>query len=403
MHLGITRDLLSKTPIEVTGMGVYGAAGSTVSEFWTNILSGVSMATNEVFNGVDFIVCRAPDPDSEASHFPLLRKMGRVSKMAASAARQAWTDSGLDRQDYEASRCGVIVGTSRGSLFEHYSKERTLLPSTSANSSGAAISGMLSRMLGIEGPSFTINATCSSGAHAIVMAAQQILTGVADIMLVGGAEAPLYGDLMVEMDATGILAKNLPPVSACRPFSANRHGTVLGEGASFLVLESADSASRRGRSPFARLAGWNLATDSLQRTGISSDLRVMIRALQGAVLMAGLDVRDIGYVHAHGTGTRMNDQREAQIIQKLFPEGIPCSSTKPVTGHCLGAAGSLGAVVSIQALREGILPPSANCLPMDPNIDLQLIQKEPLKRQISSAMSNAAGFWGNTSSLIFSV
>lgn len=401
VSIEITQHLLRKTPVVVTGMGVHSAAGTTVDEFWKSILAGESLAAIEDFDGANFISCRAPDPGTAVESFPAIRKMSRVAKMACVAASQAWESSGLAEFDHHPNRGSIIVGTSRGSLFEYYNGSRKVLPSSAANSSGAAIAGILSRMFRIEGASFTVNNTCSSGSHSMVLAAQQILTGAADFVLVGGVEAPLFKELMSEMSMAGVLATSEDPANACRPFSFTRNGTVLGEGAAFLLLESEHSAIRRGAKYYAKLSGWALSTDNSQRTGISEDMEVMSHTLRTAIEMAGLDARDIGYVHAHGTGTKLNDYREAKVLQRTFAHGVPCSSTKPVTGHCLGAAGALGALVAIMAMRDGLLPPSSNCLPIDPDIDLELIHKLPREAKIGAVMANAAGFWGNTSSLLF--
>jgi len=232
--------------------------------------------------------------------------------------------------------------------------------------------------------------------------AQQILLGAADIVLVGGAEDALNPMVLSQMAAAGVLGTHPDPAQTCRPFSRNRNGTILGEGSAFLVLESARSAHQRGRPAYSRLAGWASGSDGYQRTRMRPNGDGLHQVMTDALQMAAMAPEQIGYVHAHGTGTVLNDGQEAKAMRRLFPQGAACSSTKPITGHCMGAAAALGAIVSIEALRQQWLPPSANCQPLDPDCEPALIHPTARSSPLHAVMSNALGFWGHNVSLIFS-
>lgn len=277
-----------------------------------------------------------------------------------------------------------------------------MLPGLAANSNIASLSGALSILFKAQGPSFTVSAACASSANAIALAAQQILLGTADVILAGGAEASLNPVILSQLHAAGVLGSHPDPKRTCRPFAKDRNGTILGEGAAFLVLESAQSARQRGATVHARLAGWSVAAEGHQRTGISETAGGLRQVMENAMEMSGFAVGEIGYVNVHGTGTALSDAQEAKALQRMFPRGVPCSSTKPVTGHCMGAAAALEAVISIVALQQHQLPPTANCLPLAPDCSLDLIHTAPRPSPTRVVMSNSSGFWGHNASLIFS-
>jgi len=275
-----------------------------------------------------------------------------------------------------------------------------IMPTLSAQSSMGSLTGTLAQYFGLKGPGAVISATCASAAFAIGFAAEQILLGNADAMLVGGAEAPLHAVVLAQLQASGVLGSHEHASQTCRPFDATRNGMLLGEGAGFLVLERL--GARPDAKPLARLTGWSMTIESSGRTGMHEDGSSVVRSMQQAMELAQLSPREIGYVHAHGSGTVLNDSAEAAALAKIFVErGVPCSSTKPLTGHCLGATPALGAVLCIEALRRQKLPPAINCAQPDPHCPVQLVTSET-QRPITSVLSNAIGFWGYHSSMIFS-
>lgn len=402
--------LLRENPIVVTGMGAFCSAGDSVQALWNSAVAGKSLAAWRNFrNGAttsSFAVCSAPELDMSAPNMRRVRKLDRCVQMASVAATQAWDDAQLS-DAYPSDRVGVIIGSSRGPLGKRIESLRQngskLPPSLAADSTFGSLSGSLAQSFKLKGPGASISATCASAAFAVAVAAEQILLGRVDAMLVGGTEAPLETALLEQLDATGVIASHEQAEQACRPFDIDRNGIVVGEGSGFLILESAVGAAARGARAHARLAGWAIAVDNSGRTGVTSDGSTLSQTMLQALRIAELDPADVSYINAHGTGTKMNDAAEAQAILGLFAgrSDLACSSTKPVTGHCLGATPALEAIVSIAALAHQIIPPTANCSSQDPlcPINVQPLTAKPAK--LSVVMSNSLGFWGYHAALIF--
>ena len=230
------------------------------------------------------------------------------------------------------------------------------------------------------------------------------MLGAAEIMIAGGADAPLLDPIIRQTMSTGILGSHPDPTRACRPFDASRNGTVLGEGAAFLVLESLESARSRGVPVLARLAGYAMGADSAHRTSPREDGSGLVQVMQRALLIAGIDATKIDYVNAHGTGTPLNDKIEALALQRLLGDRVrrvACSSTKPVTGHCFGASAALEAVISVLALQNQLAPPTANYREPDPECSLDLVTERPRSVDIRVVISNSLGFWGKNAALVF--
>jgi len=254
-----------------------------------------------------------------------------------------------------------------------------------------------------HGPAMTVSATCASGAAAIALAAEQILLGKVEVALAGGAEAPLNPMVIAQLHAAGILGHDADPQLTCKPFGIARNGIVLGEGAGFLVLESLTSAQRRKATMLARLSGWALAAEGGERVGMDRTGASLSRVITEALAMAGVAPAQLGYINAHGTGTVLNDIAEANALRAALGDAasrVPCSSTKAITGHCLGASAALEAAIGIAALREGRLPGTANCQRPDAEVTLNLLRASA-EQSASSALSISAGFWGNQAALVF--
>jgi len=410
MKSSILTNLLRDNPLVVTGMGCHSVAGDSVDALWKAALAARGLAAWREFSVANqapqrFAVCSAPPVDISMSELRSARKSDRCAQMALHAANQAWKQAGLN-DAYAPARIGVMIGTSRGPLEkmeESFDRLRrgTVLPTLSAQSSMGSLSGMLAQHFGLKGPGAVVSATCASAAFAVGLAAEQICLGKADAMLVGGTEAPLHAAILAQLQASGVLGSHADAAQACRPFDVTRNGMVLGEGSAFLVLERL--GARADARPLARLAGWSMSVESSGRAGMQEDGPSVARAMQEALKLAQLSPDKIGYIHTHGSGTVLNDLAEAAAIARLFGERVvPCSSTKPVTGHCLGATPALGAVLCIEALRQQKLPTAVNCDQPDPQCPVQLVTAETQPRPFSSILSNAIGFWGYHASLIFS-
>lgn len=402
--------LLQDNPLAITGMGCFSAAGDSVDPFWRSAIAGRSLAAWREFSLAAespelFAVCTAPPIDTSSPEFRSVRKSDRCAQMALHAANQAWKQAAL-RDAYPSERIGVLVGSSRGPLEKMEKSFASLqrgdiMPTLSAQSSLGSLSGTLAQSFGVTGPCAVISATCASASFAIGFAAEQLLLGKADAMLVGGAEAPLHAVVLAQLQASGVLGTHEDPAKTCRPFDATRNGMVLGEGSAFLVLERL--GARAGAIPLAQLTGWSMTTESSGRTGMQQDGSSVVRAMREAMELAQLSPRDIGYIHAHGSGTMLNDLAESAALKNVFGDrGVPCSSTKPLTGHCLGATPALGAVLCIEALRHQKLPPAMNCEQPDPQCPVQLVTTKTQPQAFTSVLSNAIGFWGYHSTLIFS-
>ena len=403
---------LRDNPIVVTGMGSFSAAGDSVDALWRGAIAGRSLAAWREFGDEKgrsrFAVCSAPALDATRPELHPVRKLDRCVQMAWLTALQAWEQSRM-ADVYRPERVGVMVGSSRGPLgkqIESIRREgaRRVSPSLSADSTFGSLSGALAQSFKLKGPGAAISATCASGAFAIGLAAEQVLLGKADAMLVGGTEAPLMPALLEQLRAAGVFGFHEEAGQTCRPFDVTRNGLVLGEGSAFLVLESAQAAAARGAAVLARLAGWSLSLDNSGRTGVSEDGAGLLQVMQDALQVAGVGPEKIDYINAHGTGTKLNDMAEANAVRTLCGDRtmtVPCSSTKPITGHCLGATPALEAILSVEALRHQMIPPTANCAAQDPlcPINVQPLTAQPAK--ISTVMSNSLGFWGYHASLIF--
>jgi 3-oxoacyl-[acyl-carrier-protein] synthase II len=401
--------LLRECPVVVTGMGAFCGAGASVDELWQSVLRGESPADwlppGLAPAALKVAAIRAPNPPPTR----LTRKMDRSAQLAHAAALEAWAAARLDTQPVAPERVGVFVGTSRGAVGklaeacagDYKSPAR---PSDAAHCSLANVSGMLSLAFPAHGPALTVSATCASGAAAIALAAQQILLGTVDVALAGGAEAPLNPLVIAQLHAAGILGHDENPRLTCKPFDAARNGIVLGEGAGFLVLESLVSAQRRGAPSFARVTGWSLAAEGDERVGMDRSGASLGRVITAALALAEVPPAALGYVNAHGTGTKLNDLAEANALRLALGEAaslVPCSSTKAVTGHCLGASAALEAVIAIQVVQSGGLPGTANCRTPDPGVILNVLRASAGPLAVRSALSVSAGFWGNQAALVF--
>jgi 3-oxoacyl-(acyl-carrier-protein) synthase len=405
--------LLAQNPIVVTGTGVISAAGDSVPALWHAVAAGRVPAVHRPFPQHDhvrnFPVCPALtlDPTQPAMH--LVRRMDRCAQLAWHAARNAYAAAALE-SIADPHRIGLMLGTSRGpldKLREGFARldDRRYPPSLSADCSLASLSGVLAQGLKARGPTATISATCASGAFAIALAAEQILLGKADVMLAGGAEAPLNLLMLTQLDAAGVLGTHDDPARACRPFDITRNGLCLGEGSAFLVLESADHAAQRRAPVAAQLSGWALGVDASGRAGLDPTGAGLAQILRDALRTANLQPDDIDAVNAHGTGTQLNDLTEARALTAALgtrAATVPCTSTKPVTGHCLGATAALEAVICIESLTHRLIPPTANCSHLDPQCPLH-VPTSPLEApRLRHLLSPSLGFWGYQSALIFS-
>ena len=402
--------------VAVTGMGVISPLGNDTRAFAASLAAGrpgIGRLAGKFHERLASPV-GAPVAFDGEKHFPApqLRMLDRVSQFALAAASQAVAEAGAVFEGLDRARAGVFVGTGMGGAQTADDGYYTLYAEGSDRvkpfSVLLAMNNAAAAWIGIEhgfsGPNLTYSTACSSSAVAIGEAARRIASGETDVMIAGGAEAPLNFGTLKAWDALRTLA-SVDPVDAsasCKPFDRNRSGLVLGEGAAMLVLEDWERAMARGAGVLAEVAGYGLCTDvtHITRPSVAGQAEAMRRALEAAAMDAGA----IGYINAHGTGTQANDAVETAAIKKVFGAAaprIPVSSTKSMHGHLLGAAGALEFAAAILALRGGVLPPTINLRDPDPECDLDYV---PLVAragvQVDAAMSNSFAFGGTNAVLI---
>ncbi len=389
----------------VTGLGIVAPVGAGVEEFWAALLSGRS-GVGEVrsFDPAPFpsrVGCEVrefrPQP-VPVGHPPI----GRAAQLAAAAGAQALAAASLT--GVEAAPTALCVGTTMG---ESCWIERWP-PSSLAGGPGAAPVEELLRsgpdqvamdaaaLLGLEGPVVALGGACAAGSYAIGHAADQIRLGRVERVLAGGAEA------FSRVAYTGFGRLGALAASACRPFSADRDGIVLAEGAAMLLVESAASASARGATVLARVAGFGLSADAHHIVSPAPGGDGAARAMLAALVDAGLTTDDVGYVSAHGTGTPANDAAEVAAARIAFGRRrVPMSSIKALTGHALGASSAFEAIASVQVLLTGVMPPTWNYRRIDPACDWDVVPNEPRSAAVDVVLSNAYAFGGNNTSVVF--
>jgi 3-oxoacyl-[acyl-carrier-protein] synthase II len=342
------------------------------------------------------------------------RKMDRFAQFAAAVTQEALEHAGLKIDESNRDRVGVLIGTGIGGigtileqaqLMRERGADRVspfLIPMMISDSAA----GMLAIRIGARGPNMSLATACASGNNAIGEALEMIRRGAADVMVAGAAEAALIPLTMAGMNVMGALStRNEDPQRASRPFDRDRDGFLMGEGAGVLILESLDHAQARGANILCELKGYGTTDDAHHISAPAENGAGAAISMKLALADAGLGTGDVGYINAHGTSTPLNDKSETAAIKTVFGEqayAIPISSTKSMTGHLLGASGAVEAVFSIQAIREGMLPPTINYQTPDPQCDLDYVPNQPRKASPKHAMSNSFGFGGHNATLVFS-
>lgn len=396
----------SRRRVVITGMGCMTAAGTGADALWQAARDGVSgVKTIKLAHpGNVKIKSTAHLPDFIiADHFDEKRgTLDRFAAMAILAADQAVAQAGIG-EGASGPRCGVIVGSGIGGAetidegnHAFYVSNARPDPMSIPKLMPSAAASQISIRYRAQGPSFCVSSACSSGAQAIGMAAHLIRSGMIDAAIAGGAEALLTGPSIRAWEILRVLTPTL-----CRPFSKDRNGLVLGEGAAVFVLETLDGALTRNAPILAELAGFGTSSDAADM--LRPDPAGAALAMSLAIADAGLAASDIHYVNAHGTGTIANDAAETEALGRIFGntlKDVPVSSTKPIHGHTLGAAGAIELVVTVKALIKQMAPPTINWLEADPNCDLDVVPNKSRPLRIGAAMSNSFAFGGINASLI---
>jgi 3-oxoacyl-[acyl-carrier-protein] synthase II len=409
---------LNKRRVVVTGMGMLTPVGLNVKETWQNILAGVSGVTiAEGCNTAEYntkIWAKVKNFNIE-DYVPIkeARKMDVFTQYGIAAAAEAILDSGLKIEGTLSNRAGVAVGAGIGGIQTITQNEdkfleggpRRVSPFFIPASIINMVAGQISIHYHLKGPNISIVTACTTGTHNVGLGARMIAYGDADVMICGGAEMTLTPLCLSGFSAVRSLSKrNDEPEKASRPFDKDRDGFVMGEGAGILVLEEYEHAKARGAKIYAELAGFGMSADAYHITAPDEDADGASRAMEAAIHDAGIEPQQIDYINAHGTSTYLNDLNETKAIKRIFKEhayDLAVSSTKSMTGHLLGAAGSVEAILSIMAIQDQIAPPTINLDNPDEGCDLNYVPHKPQKRTINYALSNSLGFGGTNASLIF--
>jgi 3-oxoacyl-[acyl-carrier-protein] synthase II len=414
--------------VVVTGLGLVTPLACGVEQSWQRLLEGRSGIRAVDRFDVSDIPARIAGliPEGKAADGGLdpdewmepkeQRKVDRFIMLGITAADQAVRDSGWLPTDEESQdRTGVLIGSGIGGLINIYEFSLTLnekgprrispffIPSALIN----LIAGQVSIRFGFRGPNHAVVTACATGAHAIGDAARMIMLDDADVMVAGGSEAAVCRLGLAGFAAARALSVgyNDTPEQASRPWDEGRDGFVMGEGAGVVVLEELEHAKRRGAKIYAEVIGYGMSGDAYHITAPAEDGNGGYRAMRAALKRAGREPADIDYVNAHGTSTPLGDMIELNAVKRLFGNalaGVSMSSTKSAIGHLLGAAGSVEAIFSILAIRDGILPPTLNL--EQPSAGCEGIDLVPLKakeRKVRTALSNSFGFGGTNASLVF--
>ena len=405
----------NKTRVVITGLGVISPVGNNVETLWQNVRAGVcGIGPLSKFDGsrLDVKVAAEVKGFNPAEHMDAkdAKRMALFTQYSVAAAKQAWRDAGLATTDMDTFRAGVILGIGIGGkevdeegyrvLFEKGPSRLSpmIVPKIIANEA----CGNVSMELGVQGVAIALATACASGADALGFAMDMIRAGRADVMIAGGSEAAITEYCLGGFQSMRALSTNPDPATACRPFDKERDGFVMGEGAAVFILETEERAKARGAKIYAELAGYGATADAYHLTAPHPDGIGIVKSMQLAMQDAGLTPADIDYINAHGTSTPLNDPMETKAVKTVFGDGarrVKMSSTKSMTGHLLGAAGAIEALITTLAVRDGVFPPTIAYKTPDPECDLDIVPNAAQTGPIRAALSNSLGFGGHNTTV----
>lgn len=405
---------MTEQRVVVTGYGVTCPIGHTPETFWTSLREGkIGIGPITKFDRTDYAVYNA----GEIKDFPFDKyfvkkdnnRYDSYSLYALYAAQEAVATSGLDLDQVDKDRLGVIVASGIGGIFEieeqilrlHDKGPKRLKPMTLPKALANMAAGNVAMKIGANGICKSVNTACASSNDAIGEAFESIKYGRQDVILVGGSESSITPFAMAGFQALTALSTTEDPTRASIPFDKDRNGFVMGEGAGVLVLESLEHAQKRGATILAEVVGYGHTCDAYHMTSPHPEGLGAIKAMKQALAEAGIAPSQVDYINAHGTSTPANEKGESQAIVAVFGKEVPVSSTKSFTGHLLGAAGAVEAIASIEALRHGYIPMTAGTQVLSEDIEANVIYGEGKPANLTYAMSNTFGFGGHNAVLLF--
>jgi len=406
--------------IVVTGMGAVTPLGNSLQEFWQGVIKGKSGSGPITrFDASSFktrFACEVKDYDPlKYMSRKETQRMDLFSQFSISASSEAIEDAGLDLEVLDKNRIGVIIGSGIGGMSSYHEQTKNLYnregkpdrisPFFVPMIISDIAAGQVAIKYGLKGPNYATVSACATSSHSICDALMILQRGSADVILVGGAEAPVTPMGVGGFNAMKALSQNNEnSFTASKPFDKNRDGFVMGEGAAILVMETEEHALARGAKIYAEVAGIGMTDDGFHITQPAPGGEGAVRSMSIAIEDAGLKTDDIDYINAHGTSTPANDKNETNAIKTVFGDHaykLAVSSTKSMTGHLLGAAGAVEAAACIMAIKEGIMPPTINYTTPDPECDLDYVANKARKKKIDVAVSNTFGFGGHNASIVF--
>ncbi len=408
--------MAEKRRVVVTGLGLVSPLGCSVSEFWDNLSNGVGgvgpITHFDSTNHASRVAAEVKDFDvTRWLERKEARRMDRFTQFGIAAAQMALQDAGLEISDGDATRVGVIIGSGIGGIQTLETQHQILMERGPDRISAFfvpmmivnMVTGMISMRFGAKGPTNSTVTACASGANAIGDGFRILQYGDADVMIVGGAEAPIT-PLAVGGFASmkALSTRNDDPARASRPFDAERDGFVIGEGAGIVVLETLEHAKARGARIYCEMTGYGYTADAHHITAPAPGGEGAARAMRAAMKDAGVGLDEVDYINAHGTSTPLNDPFETQAIRAVFGEranSVPVSSTKSMTGHLLGAAGGVEFIALALTHTHGKIPPTINYENPDPECDLDYVPNTAREVDVKVALTNSLGFGGHNVTL----
>jgi 3-oxoacyl-[acyl-carrier-protein] synthase II len=404
---------MSQQRIVITGLGAITPLGLTVAEYWNGLVQGkCGIGPITLFDASTYPAKLAAEVKGfEATNYMDLKRVDRTSRcahFAIAASKMALEAAHLDMSKEKAERVGVVIATSgmitlimdTGELLRTRgpSKIDPLLINKIAPSMVPVQVGMVT---GAKGPNTSINSACASGSDALGTALNQLRLGRADVIIAGGSEANVHQVTVACLGRVGAISRELDPNKAILPFDLNRNGFVLGEGAGILILETLEHAQKRGAPILAELAGAGWSFDAYNDTAPDAELQAV--AMNTALQDAGILPDKVGYINAHGTGTKLNDAAETKATKTVFGKQsyqIPISSNKSMIGHLACAAGAVEAVAAVMTIRNGIIPPTTNYVTPDPECDLDYVPNKARYQQVDTCLSNSFGMGGQNCCIV---
>lgn len=396
--------------VVVTGMSMISALGLDLQSNWENLKAGkngVSRITLFDPTGLQTqVAAQVPGTFEEYASGYIRRRtadqMTRVTKMCYVSAADAVKHSGIDFETIDRSRCGVILGVV--STANTSAERGTTAKNRVLKSMNNAMSAWISLEYKLRGPNFTVASACASSAYAIGLGYDLIRSGAADIVITGGADSIINREEIEGFNELYALSVNNDPETASRPFSKDRDGFVIGEGAGIMILESEESARKRNAEVHAELAGYAITSEAYNIMAPMKDGEGIAETIRKALENAGVKPEEVDYINAHGTSTILNDSYETMAIKKVFGDKaykIPVSSTKSMIGHTVGAAGVIEGIVTVMSLKTGIITPTIHLDIPDPDLDLDYVPNKARNKEIHCAISNSFAFGGHNATLVF--